>query len=96
MDFYQSYFDNLYQLEKKGDSDIDNNSFVWENLRIPSDVKNILDAGCWKGEFLNSLPDTYEKTGVDISSEALKNVRCKTITCSIEVLPFPSGSFTIC
>ena len=93
MNFYQNFFEKLYELEK--DSAPSVGSFVWENLRIPTDVKNILDVGCWRGEFLNSLPDTYDKTGVDICSEPLKNVRAKTISCSIEELPFPSNNFDL-
>ncbi|TAL59862.1 MAG: class I SAM-dependent methyltransferase [Bacteroidetes bacterium] len=93
MDYLKKNFENLYELEKNKLPGV--GSFVWENLQIPADVKSILDVGCWRGEFLNSLPDTYEKTGVDIVSEALKNVKCKTIACSVEELPFPSSSFDL-
>ena len=93
MKYLKKNFENLYELEKNKPSGV--GSFVWENLKIPDDVKNILDVGCWSGEFLNSLPDTYEKTGVDIVKEALKNVKCKAISCSMEELPFPSGSFDL-
>lgn len=91
MNFYKSFFDNLYELEKGSAPGV--GSFVWDNLQIPADVKSILDVGCWRGDFLNSLPDTYDKTGVDICEEPLKNVRAKTISCSIEKLPFPSEGF---
>lgn len=93
MNYLTKFFENLYELEKNKPPSV--GSFVWEHLQIPSDVKSILDVGCWRGEFLNSLPDTYEKTGVDVVSEALKNVKCKTIACSIEELPFPSGSIDL-
>jgi len=93
MNFYQNFFEKLYDLEKGSAPGV--GSFVWQNLQIPDDVKNILDVGCWRGDFLNSLPDTFDKTGVDICIEPLKNVRAKTISCSIEELPFPSNSFDL-
>jgi SAM-dependent methyltransferase len=93
MNFYKTFFDNLYELEKGKAPGV--GSFVWQNLSIPSDVNKILDVGCWRGDFLNSLPDTYDKTGVDICSEPLKNVRGKTYACSIEELPFESESFDL-
>ena len=93
MNYLKKFFKNLYELEKNKPPGV--GSFVWKNLQIPADVKSILDVGCWRGEFLNSLPDTYQKTGVDIVNEALKNVKCKTICCSIEELPFPSGSIDL-
>src|SRR5690242_5326373 len=93
MDNYQKFFDNLYDLEKGSAPSV--GSFVWEHLKIPADVKSILDAGCWRGDFLNFLPDTYDKTGVDISREALKEVSAKTVACSVEQLPFDSASFDL-
>lgn len=93
MNFYKSFFDNLYELEKDKAPGV--GSFVWDNLRIPPEVQNILDVGCWRGDFLNSLPDSFDKTGVDICAEPLKNVRAKTMACSIEELPFSSKSFDL-
>jgi hypothetical protein len=93
MDNYQKFFDNLYELENKGSHSV--SSFVWNDLKIPPDVTGILDAGCWRGDFLNSLPDTYDKTGVDISASALRNVKAKTVVGSIEKMPFPDKTFDL-
>lgn len=93
MNYLKSFFDNLYELEKGKDPSV--GSFVWDHLKIPADVKSVLDVGCWRGDFLNSLPDTFEKTGVDICEEPLKNVKAKTVACSIEALPFENKSFDL-
>ena len=93
MTYYKTFFDNLYELENKGSHSV--SSFVWNYLSIPDDVKSVLDVGCWRGDFLNSLPDTHDKTGVDISVAALQNVKAKAIACSVEELPFPNEKFDL-
>ncbi len=93
MNFQQIFFNNLYKLEKDNAPSV--GSFVWNHLKIPNGVKSILDVGCWRGDFLNSLPDSYEKTGVDTCEEPLKNVKARTIACSVENLPFDSKNFDL-
>ena len=55
MNFQKTFFDNMVEEEMKGAHSV--SSFVWNDLKIPDDVKSILDVGCWRGDFLNSLPD---------------------------------------
>jgi ubiquinone/menaquinone biosynthesis C-methylase UbiE len=62
---------------------------------IPSDVQTMLDVGCGNGAFLNSLPNTYEATGLDSSTEALKHVKAKRVHADMAVLPFQSERFDL-
>lgn len=62
---------------------------------LPS-VTSILDVGCGDGRLTNRLIERVRNVvGVDISSEALRHVRCHTKQAGIEQLPFPNRSFEL-
>ncbi len=67
---------------------------------IPADVESLLDVGCGKGDFVNTLvadsPGRFKKiVGLDISKEALKYVRADKIEGTIADLPFADKSFDL-
>ena len=62
---------------------------------IPNDVTNILDVGCGDGHITNKLPQNIEVVGIDISEEALKQVKRKTYLAEITQIPFSEESFDL-
>lgn len=52
---------------------------------VPEGIKSILDIGCGDGFITNELSRKYQKVvGLDISSEALKKVKARTICGTID------------
>lgn len=88
MSLYLKFFECIYQIDavKTGDG-------AWQYLDIPPDVKSILDIGCGRGDFLNSLSDKYEKFGIDICKEPLRHVKSDSAVGSIDSIPFGDRSF---
>ena len=63
---------------------------------IPEDVNGILDVGCGDGVISNILVDKkYDVTCLDISPQALKHVKAKTILGSSDNMNFPDSSFDL-
>ena len=62
---------------------------------IPPEVKSILDVGCGDGAVTNSLVNSYDVTGIDVSEKALKHFKGKAHIGSLEDLPFPNKSFDL-
>lgn len=67
---------------------------------IPADVRNVLDAGCGNGFFLNTLaavcPERFDRTvGLDFSEHALQHVKVESVRGSITHLPFGDKSFDL-
>ena len=65
--------------------------------RLPPGTR-ILDVGCSTGHVIAEIPDTYERTGVDISARAIELARAarpdiRFAEASVENLPFDDGSF---
>ena len=92
-DAYRAFFENIHRLKESGCPS--ESGKPWEGMSIPDRVGSILDVGCADGEFLHSLPDSYRKTGVDVSSLPLKRVRCPTVVASVGGLPFRSLAFDL-
>ena len=65
-----------------------------ENV-IPDDVDTILDVGCGDGYITNVLAEKYIVTGMDVSEEALKYIKCETCVGNIIDIPFPDKSFDL-
>ena len=94
VDHYNDYYEKFH-LKKKELTE-------WERIRI-NDTLNILpeensllEVGCGDGRILNRLVGKYKNTcGLDISYNALKYVKTKTIHGNLENLPFPDNSFDI-
>jgi len=58
----------------------------------------VLDVGCGTGRFLQALPGSYERVGVDVSAEMLNLARAKgldVIEAGGESLPFEDNSFDL-
>ena len=62
---------------------------------IPNDVSTILDVGCGDGYITNPLSEQYEVTGMDISEEALKYLKCDGVVGDITNIPFEENTFDI-
>jgi len=67
---------------------------------IPSDAQSILDVGCGSGVFLNTLISSKAGVfnriaGLDVSSEALKQLKCEAYQSSVKKMPFKDKSFDI-
>jgi SAM-dependent methyltransferase len=61
---------------------------------LPADAEPIVDAGCGDGVLTNILIDRgLDVVGTDISSEALRHVRGRTMRCGIDALPFEDRAF---
>jgi ubiquinone/menaquinone biosynthesis C-methylase UbiE len=65
--------------------------------RMPAGAR-ILDIGCSTGHVIAAIPDTYERTGADVSSGAIERARTlrpgiEFEQASVEDLPFADGSF---
>lgn len=56
----------------------------------------VLDIGCWNGDFLKLLPETWEKTGMDLVRHKSLPVNVGFIPGSAaERLPFSEGSYDL-
>lgn len=62
---------------------------------IPEDTERILDVGCGDGYITNSLPQTIDVVGMDISESALKYVKRRKTVGEIINIPFPDKSFDL-
>lgn len=94
-DFYDEYYDKVYSIGRKFNNDEINRIKTITNM-IPQDVNSLLEVGCGEGKIINSLINKYNKIyGLDISDEALKNVKTPKIKGRVENLPLPSDSFDI-
>ena len=62
---------------------------------IPGDVDRIVDVGCGDGAITNSLAETWDVTGVDLSAAALAHLRTNAIQASATELPLPDKSFDL-
>ena len=60
---------------------------------IPDDVESILDIGCGNGIITNELAEHYHICGVDISAEALKQVKAETLQASADSIPVRDRSW---
>ena len=95
MEKYKQFFDQLYELDLRIHSP-SKSIYEWTNICIPEDVVSILDVGCGKGNFLDSLTLKYIKVGIDFSYTAFKEYRnFHAAVGRIEALPFKSSSFTL-
>jgi ubiquinone/menaquinone biosynthesis C-methylase UbiE len=59
---------------------------------------NVLDVGCGTGRFLATLPNRYERVGLDLSPGMLARARAKgleVVQASSERIPFPDDSFDL-
>ncbi|HAG11509.1 MAG TPA: hypothetical protein DCK76_09050 [Desulfotomaculum sp.] len=62
---------------------------------LPGDVESILDIGCGDGYITNSLPESLQIVGMDISEQALKYVRREHKVGSITNIPYQDTSFDL-
>lgn len=69
--------------------------YAGAHARIPSDVQSILDVGCGAGDFLNHVPDSYQKVGIDFCAEPLSLLRSPVAIGRIDALPFDSEQFDL-
>ena len=65
--------------------------------RLPPGSR-ILDIGCSTGHVIAAIPDTYERTGADVSSGAIEVARATRpdihfVEAPVQDLPFDDGSF---
>jgi ubiquinone/menaquinone biosynthesis C-methylase UbiE len=94
-DFYDEYYDRIYSIGRTFNDDELKRITTITNM-IPSDVDSLLEVGCGEGKIINPLQNKYKKIcGVDISDEALKDVKTSKIKGRIENLPLSSNSFDI-
>ncbi len=91
----RAYFEQFYRLRRTNPPIPPEERFAGANVRIPGDVRSILDVGCGDGEFLRWLPESYSKVGLDSSYEALVHVERRKIQGSIDALPFATSSFDL-
>lgn len=97
-DYYNRYYEEIHANKRKLTITEERRINTTINL-IPDDIESLLDVGCGDGRIVNRLQGKYEKIcGMDISSNALKNVKTTKVQGSLEKLPFPDNSFdiTIC
>ncbi len=68
----------------------------WLKKYICQETGSVLDIGCWNGDFLNLLPDTWEKTGRDLVRHPglPKHIKFKEGNAA-ESLPFLDDSFDL-
>jgi len=62
---------------------------------LPGDVESILDIGCGDGYITNSLPESLQIVGMDISEQALKYVQREHKVGSITNIPYQDTSFDL-
>ncbi len=60
---------------------------------IPSDTGSIVDIGCGNGLITNRLPETIPVLGIDVSEEALKQVKRDKQVGSITEIPLSDDEF---
>ncbi len=60
---------------------------------IPEEVVSILDIGCGNGIITNELGGKFQVCGVDISEEALKQVKGETIVASADSIPVENNTW---
>lgn len=93
--------DNLYESKNFLKRSIFNKRFEYL-LKLSKKRGNVLDVGCGEGYFIRFADKRFDKyTGIDISSERLKNAREKItgmqniqlMVCDAEKTPFKNESF---
>lgn len=95
MDYYDEFYDRVYSAGRRC-NDEEKNRIMTIIQMIPNDVDSLLEIGCGDGRIINNLKNKYENIyGMDISNEALKNVKTPKIKGRIENIPFPDNSFDI-
>lgn len=96
MGFYRKYYNQkeLWGHESDQEERLAKLTFI---KMIPQDVDTVLDVGCGDGSLTNLMVEIgkYDVTGCDISDEALKYVKTKTVKGNIEKLPFEEESFDL-
>jgi len=94
-EFYDEYYDRIYSIGRKFNDDETKRISTILNM-IPQNVDSLLEVGCGEGKIINPLIGKYNRIcGVDISDEALKNVKTSKIKGRAENLPLTSNSFDI-
>lgn len=67
------------------------------NDLVPSNVQNLLDVGCGKGEIINyiTMNRNINCTGCDSSIEALKYIKCNAVAIRLPYIPFSDRSYDL-
>ncbi|MFX0197387.1 MAG: class I SAM-dependent methyltransferase [Candidatus Hodarchaeota archaeon] len=94
-ELYKRFFEQVHRLDPHVQVSRPKEGYAGAHARIPSDVQSILDVGCGNGDFLNHLPDSYQKIGLDFCAEPLKLVRSPAVIGRIDALPFDSFQFDL-
>lgn len=93
---YQQYYEQANIWQRHNPSELEWSRVLETIEMIPAEVKSVMDAGCGDGLLTNQILDKYEKIlGVDVSEEALKQVKAQTIVAGIDLLPLPDRSFDL-
>ena len=94
-ELYKRFFEQVHRLEPTIRVGRPEEDYAGAHARIPSDVRSILDVGCGAGDFLNHVPDSYQKVGVDFCAEPLRLLRSPVVIGRIGALPFDSEQFDL-
>lgn len=95
IDGYEECYDKLFSFNRDI-TRIERERILNTINLIPDGVSSVLEVGCGDGRVINSLINKYpDICGLDISNEALKQVKAPKIKGNLEKLPFLDDSYDI-
>lgn len=95
IDGYEECYDKLFSFNRDI-TKIEKERILDTISLIPDGVSSVLEVGCGDGRIINSLINKYpDICGLDISNEALKQVKAPKMKGTLEKLPFSDNSYDI-